>query len=280
MFLSTKKQKSKHNKLPPTVQLIFFDGEEALLDENHGKNFHRARSLRSSVSSNSRNALYGSRHLAREWELEAANVQNSTTANSTQSSKKRKKKRSRQLSAETSSIFKSAAKLAATAEQLCKLSSAINSRPRDNYRSRRSTENDGDDEDESASSLSAEANEVVPRGEHEDAAAAAAVGGGDDDEVIDSVVSSSARRHRLVVTDLDSSNDVESNHQSVQGGAGISQLALIEGASRLLAGNYHSLANIRLLLLLDLIGGPQAPRFFNTNPLTSRYFRQLAEIGK
>ena len=117
----------------------------------------------------------------------------------------------------------------------------------------------------------------MPRGEHEDAAA---VGGGDDDEVIDSVVSSSARRHRLVVTDLDSSNDVESNHQSVQGGAGISQLALIEGASRLLAGNYHSLANIRLLLLLDLIGGPQAPRFFNTNPLTSRYFRQLAEIGK
>jgi len=41
---------------------------------------------------------------------------------------------------------------------------------------------------------------------------------------------------------------------------------------------YHTISNIKLLLLLDLLGGSN-PRFYNTNPQTGGHFSRLVQIG-
>lgn len=53
----------------------------------------------------------------------------------------------------------------------------------------------------------------------------------------------------------------------------------LKGKLATLEEDYHTLANIKLFLLLDLLGG-SSPRFFNTNLQTSKYFKRLAKTGK
>ncbi|KAI2809382.1 hypothetical protein BLOT_000531 [Blomia tropicalis] len=195
------RSRRQHNL--PTLQLVFFDGEESL-------------SSHDDASKANIDSLFGSRHLAKMWQQTSVN---SRTRLRKQQIKWRNHspivKKTKRLRRQLKERFR----------ELCQTSSS------------------------SSSSSSSSPGQSYRRSVD-----------GANSQIGGNVKWSQGKQDRWPI------NGVQRSLQTT------------DGLMRL-HNSYHSIDNIRLLILVDLIGGPN-PRFFNTNLQTSNYYARLAQIER
>ena len=243
-----------------TIQLVFFDGEEILLIEKKKKN--KSNHFQASPSSSSNliqsNSLFGSRHLANKWEFIFGNNNDKTKKQRhNKNISKRKKTQVSSIQSPSSSEIKDHQKFMMMIKMkhlLCDPSTSSSHRKINNNNNINiNINNNNGHYDENNEDDKGDNNNKYSKNKSQG-----------------KIKKNWLRSLPLMMPMMIDDDEYDKEHRQILDKQQASLSSLYDA--------HHNIGNIRLFLLLDLLGGSN-PRFFNTNLQTMDHFRRLVGIG-